>query len=446
MKRLFFTVALLAMALTVFSNSTRVPNARADSTSTTLNLYLGGYVVYQGVRYLQAKAKIDSNVRYATSIVTTNVTNHFGINKAPADFWFAAFATTPPPAGVSIVPVTAPASDLGALRNEILYATYNWVPAASFTPTPLPLTAVTEPVPSSTPTAPARLQYETLRSCWNAMIFANVASSNANASASTVSRMYPTSSPTPTPMSTPHRGHASTRHAQTAQHTVLMGLMTLDAQQGGKVQSHSGGSQNSKNEKPKAKPSSTAKPTATAKPTPSPTPTASPPATVDTSSCVQTSAKYEPTASTWVDAIDAVNAFSAATPPLLQQIIDTNVESYADTNSLRADVNWILGAEYIHSAWAQKFNYKATHGGAAPIANLPLPQIVTDCYTKESATACAQDLGAIEAAAEKAYQNGAACAFARQYWLPTYTAVRRASPPPLDGPPPSYGPAPGCSS
>jgi hypothetical protein len=240
-----------------------------------------------------------------------------------------------------------------------------------------------------------RANYESLRTCWNAFVYASPA---------------PTAKPSESPSTEP-----------SAKPTVKP------------------------TERPRSKP--TVKPTKdppsdpAAQTTPSSTP-----APAGDGSCTQGSDKIITAENLPIDAVDLKSAFANG-PSLFSEIISLNVGTYEDDNNLRA--------AYLYAV-ANGLELKLS-GQAGAAGGVDLTSIATNCVTSLSTLQCISSLGSAESALAADRRKDVACDVAMRAQLPMVTTLQRLrnntvnfggsddhTETPPEGPNRNFGPVPGC--
>ena len=118
-----------------------------------------------------------------------------------------------------------------------------------------------------------------------------------------------------------------------------------------------------------------------------------------------------------VDLYDAYVAFTTA-PSLFQQIIDLNVGSHVADNTIRIRTVYLLGENFL--------GFRVTPS-KPPFASVSVKDVFASCVTNKSPFDCIAQISAAEASAAAAHRTAVACRFARETWLPSYSAVKTAS-------------------
>ncbi len=401
-RRIWPFVASLSLLLTSIAPQPSL----ADGKNSTFNIVGGAALIYLASKRLQAQHVIDHNKQTA-----------IGLLQAPVpDLENYDFDTQ----------TRTPALSFISLRHAVLGDVRDKVHGAAITkdrPTPPPW---------GTPAAP-RLQYETLRSCWNALIFAT-SQSNTKAVSDEIATLYPTPSPTPSPKPSSTPSPAATPKDKTKPGTHKPPAKPQNKTKSMAKKPPNGGDSSGADSSKGSSDSGTGN-------TPSPAASdanASPDTKVDTSMCAPTAFRHPlPGMISNFDSIDALNAFSA--PSLSAQIVAGNVEAYSTENSLRLDVVYILAQNFMRDAEGKTLTATQAKGF------LPswLTGLYKDCYSSQSALSCADDLVALEQGLEKAYAADQSCSFARAYWLPPFSAAKK--PWASKDTDPDFGPVPGCT-
>jgi hypothetical protein len=357
-----------AVAVTTLSISPQ--QVEADGATSTFNIVNGAVLTYLASKRLQAEHNIDHNKALAVGIMDEPL-------------------------------LSGDTMSLSGLRTGILNAAHNDSAAI-----------VRTGMPSFRAQVAPRFLYETLRACWNSLIFAT-SKSDAAAMAKQVSEMFPSQMPSPSPSASPS---ASPSRKSSDPPRRLSARLNAGAA-ARKVAEQEKKTDRSGTSSPSGGGDGGSPGTANASPSPG--------TTVDTTACVQTAAQNGiPEEFPNLDVLDAMSAFNA--PPLSTQISAGNVAGYDTENHVRAQVLFVLGTQFEGAAGVSK--------GPETVQGLS-----KDCYTSRDAAACAVDLAAIETSLESAYANAQSCDFARNYWLPPFSAIKR-TPSIKD-----FGPVPGCS-
>jgi hypothetical protein len=240
-----------------------------------------------------------------------------------------------------------------------------------------------------------RANYESLRTCWNAFVYASPA---------------PTAKPSANPSSEP-----------SAKPTVKP--------------------KESPGSKPIVKPTKdpSSEPPSQTTPSLSPTPAGD-------GSCTQGSDKIIAAENLPIDEIDLKSAFANG-PSLFSQIINLNVGTYEDDNNLRA--------AYLYAV-AKDLELKLT-GQAGAAGGVDLTSIATNCVTSLSTLQCISSLGNAESALAADRRKDVACDVAMRAQLPMVTTLQRLrnntvnfggsddhTETPPEGPNRNFGAVPGC--
>ncbi len=140
-----------------------------------------------------------------------------------------------------------------------------------------------------------------------------------------------------------------------------------------------------------------------------------------------------------------LNAAFTSGPSLYQQIVNLNVGSYADYDSLRASYLFYMG-KLLHF----EMNPSANKAGGS----LNVTDLATNCVTGLDALKCVGSLGTIETTAAANRRKTVACDVAMRAQLPMVTTLRRlkqrvkmldvVTEDPKEGPSYNFGAAPGC--
>jgi len=240
--------------------------------------------------------------------------------------------------------------------------------------------------------AALRGDYERLRGCWNAFIYA--APSPSPKSSSSAAPGQPAGGPTPAPSKPAggNRTHPTPKPkapgGRTARGDQALGQDLVVAQD---------------------------------TPAPPQTPSASPSPTTCTSDFSKIENLYFAQAQR-IDMVDLKTAVDTA-PTLYQEVLDLRVGSHIDDNDLRAHYLYVLGRALDDALKNPKPGFIVT--GASGTGSINISTLAKSCVFSLTATDCISALGSAESTAAADRRQDVACDIARRSWLPSYTAIKR---------------------